>query len=285
MARKLKVELEVETEKAKRKIVGMADGASGASPVDSAAQKTARELEKAAKGARDLGDAAGRGSVNMKAAVRAFGGLAIGMSAQYSARYLEEGSTARNAVEYGAGALQGASVGMMAGPWGAAAGAALGLGKTFFDKSGQNAQALKDFETSERRYREAQGWKGKFDAMTGKGDYEAELARLREAEAKIAETVRQFTEKGAFGKANHQIESLNINRQRQAQLDAAIKTADDKSRETEQRTMSGAVDALSRVGGAFAGSGTGDALLRTSQEQVSILRSIERKTGGGATWQ
>ena len=141
MARKLRSELEVDVEKAKRKVRGALEEASatGGSSVSGGVGGAA---DGAARSLKNLGDAAKETHVNMKSVTKAFAGMGIGLAGSYAANYMKPGA-GRDAVEYGSAALMGGMAGaMVGGPVGAAVGAGAGLVKTsgvypFFDR--QNA--------------------------------------------------------------------------------------------------------------------------------------------------
>lgn len=166
-SKKLKLEVELETAKAQRQIRDLesSKGASvgGGSVADGA--------DDAAKSIRSLGSAANESQINLKRATRAFTGMAVGLAASYAASHMERGSKAQTAVEYGASAIQGASMGaMVAGPWGALIGGVGGLAKTYIDRSAANDAAIKDYEKSERAYVENRQWKDHFKSVTGLGE-------------------------------------------------------------------------------------------------------------------
>ena len=108
------------------------------------------------------------------------------------------------------------------------------------------------------------------------------------AEESIRESVAEFGAKGEYDNAAHQRESLAENRSRQEQLESAIKQM--KALETNVNTPradTSALDALSKLGGSFTGMGASSMreLEKQGKEQLDVLKSIERKTGGGTVWQ
>jgi hypothetical protein len=303
--KKLTVEVDADVSKAKRKVGALGDDVSGgASPVGGAAEKTAKSMEKAAKSVGDLGEASNKASVNALNFARGFAGMAAGMAMTYAARSLPQGRE-RDMVEYGGGILAGAGAGAAAGAPlglpGMAAGAVIGgiVGgvKTYLDKSGDNAAWTKEWQTSERRYKEGRDWQRQFASLTDVGKdlsnlsakikaAEEELAKYQKAEEKIRRTVDEFGAKGEYENADHQRESLAGNRARQEQLEAAIKSmkALESDGEKTPRGDMSALDALSKIGGNFGG-GEMRELEKTGREQLDVLRSIDRKTNGGAIWQ
>ena len=292
--KKLKVEVELETAKAKRQLGNMAEtggGASGPSPVDDAAKKTAQEI-------KALGEETGKCQVNMKSAVKAFAGMGVGMAMNYAANYLPQGSTSRQAVEYGAGAIQGASMGMMFGPWGAALGAAGGLAKTYLDKQGERKQYTKEWNRAESDYRSGQEWADFMDSINNqthvKTSYAERIQKANEAlkkyqevEKKQVDAIGKMIEAGRYEDATAQRGYLAGNRARQKALRDAIFSMEEASKNDGTRVSTSALDSLSKIGGAFTGEGgRGDDMLRVEREQVEILKSIDRKTGGSvAVWQ
>lgn len=291
-SKKLKVEVELETAKAKKQIDTLAqDGAapSGPSPVDEAASRTARQI-------RDLGDETDKCKINMKGAVKAFAGMGVGMAMNYAANYLPQGSSGREAIEYGAGAIQGASMGMMFGPWGAAIGAAGGLAKTYLDKQGEKAQHAEDWQRAEHDYAENQAWSDFMKSLNNQAHVKTTYAeriqkanealkKYQETEKKQVDAIGQMISDGRFDDASKQRAYLAQNRARQQALKDAIFSMEESSKNDGVRVSASAVDALSRIGGDFTGGGgQSDEMLRVEHEQVELLKSIDRKTGA-ASWQ
>ena len=224
--KKLTIEVDAKTDKAKRKIEALG----GESSLDGQAGlgQLSKALDKAAKSADRFDGDIGKASSSMTKMVRGFTGLGVGLAASYAAGHMQQGA-ARNAVEYGANALQGASAGfMMGGPLGAVAGAGVGLAKTYLDKDAEKTAYSKSYEEAEQRYSSAKAWREKFsdltslDGQAGLDQLKAELEKYREAESKIKDSVSAFAEKGEYDNADHQRESLAENRSRQNQLEAAI---------------------------------------------------------------
>lgn len=289
--RKLTVDIDAKTDKAESKLKGLSkiEGSAGGA---AAPDNLSKSLDKAAKSAADFDHGLGRASGSMTRLVRGFSGMAVGLAASYAAGHMQQGA-ARNAVEYGASALQGSSAGaMMGGPWGAVAGGAVGLVKTYLDKSAEKEAYSKDFETSERRYQSDKAWRDRFSSITSDKNTDdsakldalrAELATYKEAEAKIKASVAAFAEKGEYDNANHQRESLNENRSRQGQIESAIKSIEAGMKKEIQRTGESALDSLGSIGGNFAGAGV-PVYTRIAEQQLDVLRQIEAKTGA-SPWQ
>ena len=119
MAKKLKVELDVETSKAKSKVAkdlgGAVDGAGGgggaASSTSSSAARLEKALSRAAKGAEDFGKETAKTGVNLSNAFESLAGFGAGMAINWAAHLMPEGS-GRNYVEKAGSAVQGASAGL-----------------------------------------------------------------------------------------------------------------------------------------------------------------------------
>lgn len=288
--KKLTIEVDAKTDKAKRKIDALGDtgSVSGASAPDN----LSKALDKAAKAADRFDGDIGKASSSMTKMVRGFAGMGVGLAASYAAGHMQQGA-ARNAVEYGASAIQGASAGfMMGGPLGAVAGGAIGLAKTYLDKDAEQSAYTKAFDEAEQRYSSAKAWREKFSSLTspdGKTSAEqiaalkSELEKYREAETKIKDSVSAFAEKGEYDNADHQRESLAENRSRQNQLEAAINALEKTIEKDIPHRTGGAADALTRIGGMGAG-GTVEDMSRLASEQLDVLKRIEQKTGA-QPWQ
>ena len=285
--KKLTIEVDAKTDKAKRKIEALG----GESSLDGQAGlgQLSKALDKAAKSADRFDGDIGKASSSMTKMVRGFTGLGVGLAASYAAGHMQQGA-ARNAVEYGANALQGASAGfMMGGPWGAVAGAGVGLAKTYLDKDAEKTAYSKSYEEAEQRYSSAKAWREKFsdltslDGQAGLDQLKAELEKYREAESKIKDSVSAFAEKGEYDNADHQRESLAENRSRQNQLEAAINALEKSLDKDVAHRTGGAADALTRIGGMAAASSVED-MSRLASEQLDVLKRIEQKTGA-TPWQ
>ena len=192
MAKKLTVEVDAETTKAKRKIQELADagGSSAGADASPAIDKAARALSGAAeKTSRSFGklDEASQGmNRQMLSVTRAFAGMATGLAMSYASRYFEEGSTGRNAMEYGGAIISGASFGAKAGsalgPYGTiggmVVGGTVGAAKTYLDKEGEMESRLADFEKSERIFAGISAWQTKLRELSEQMNTEASRFRL-----------------------------------------------------------------------------------------------------------
>lgn len=297
--KKLRVELELDNAKAKRQAKeleqtdgGAVGGGAGGGGVSSSADKLAKNLDKAA-------DSAGRMDGSTKALVRGFTGLAVGLAGSYAASHMKQGA-ARDAVEYASSGLSGAASGAMMGSVipgvgtavGAIVGGAVGLGKTWLDKSGEKEKYTEEWRRSEHDYSNNKAFADFLRNLTDMGDKtksvserleEAsdELQKYKDVEAKQVAKIDKMIASGRYDDANIQRGYLGQNRARQAQLEALIKNWEDQADKGGVRASLGAVDALSRLGGDFTGGGGQG--MDIQKEQLDVLRSIDRKTGG-AKW-
>lgn len=196
--KKLKVEVELETAKAKRQAAELEhpSGGGGApvAPPASGGGSVSDGLDKVSKASKQLADTTGRVNGEMLHLVRGLTGMAAGLAANYAAGYLRQGSAGREALEYGgsavAGASMGASLGKFLGPYGAAAGAVIGggagLAKTFLGKDSANAAILEDYARGEKEYAETKDWADKFKSLTNVSkDFSDFAARTAEIETAI----------------------------------------------------------------------------------------------------
>ena len=83
---KLRVEVELETAKAKQKLSRMGDGVDMAAPTPST------------RSADKLAEATKLNTQQMVSMTRAFSGMAIGLAASYSSRYFSQGSMTEKAL-------------------------------------------------------------------------------------------------------------------------------------------------------------------------------------------
>ena len=261
MARKLRVELDVDAENAKRKVKNALEEAS--STGGSSVSGGGGAADEAAKSLRNLGSAAKETNVNMKNVAKTFTGIGVGLATSYAANYMKPGA-GRDAVEYGASAITGASMGaMVGGPVGAAAGGILGLLKTYFDKEGERQQLSDDFEKDEKIYAsskaQAERLRDLTDTRRGGGTV-ASLAALRKGmenyeksvESFVAE-VRKELEKSSIDKERIADLRRNIgySRQMAERYKTAIEQIEGKG-SGEARASLAATDALQKIGGVMA---------------------------------
>ena len=303
MAKKLTVEVDAETSKAKRKIQELAEtgGSSAGADASPAIDKAARALSGAAeKTSRSFGklDEASQGmNRQMISVTRAFAGMATGLAMSYASRYFAEGSTGRNAMDYGgaiiAGASSGAMAGMALGPQGAAVGAVVGgtvgAAKTYLDKEGEMESRLADFEKSERIFAGISAWQTKLRELSEQMNTEeikTILANLKNTEQTFKSRAVEAIKGERYQEASDYQRNLGDVRQKQQQLEALLRKAEAEAKKPstpEARASMDALDSLARVGGNFAGSDAGFRdLQRVNEKQVAILEKIEAKTGKGA---
>ncbi len=303
MAKKLTVEVDAETTKAKRKIQELAEtgGSSAGADASPAIDKAARALSGAAeKTSRSFGklDEASQGmNRQMLSVTRAFAGMATGLAMSYASRYFEEGSTGRNAMEYGGAMLAGGSSGAMAGvafgpvgaAIGAAGGAAIAAGKTYLDKEGEMESRLADFEKSERIFAGISAWQTKLRELSEQMNTEeikTILANLKNTEQTFKTRTVEAIKGERYQEAADYQRNLGDVRQRQQQLEALLRKAEAEAKKPstpEARASIDALDSLARVGGNFAGSDAGFRdLQRVNEKQVALLEKIEAKTGKGS---
>lgn len=303
MAKKLTVEVDAETTKAKRKIQELAEtgGSSAGADASPAIDKAARALSGAAeKTTRSFGklDEASQGmNRQMLSVTRAFAGMATGLAMSYASRYFEEGSTGRNAMEYGGAMLAGGSSGAMAGmafgpvgaAIGAAGGAAIAAGKTYLDKEGEIESRLADFEKSERIFAGISAWQTKLRELSEQMNTEeikTILANLKNTEQTFKTRTVEAIKGERYQEAADYQRNLGDVRQRQQQLEALLRKAEAEAKKPptpEARASMDALDSLARVGGNFAGSDAGFRdLQRVNEKQVALLEKIEAKTGKGS---
>lgn len=262
MARKFRVELDVDAENAKRKVKSALEEASatGGASVSGGVSGAADE---AAKNLKSLGSAAKETHVNMKSVAKAFTGIGVGLATNYAANYMKPGA-GRDAVEYGASAITGAAMGaMVGGPVGAVVGGAAGIAKTYLDKEGERRQLSEDFEKSEKIYSAAKAQMDRLAELTDTrkgGGTVASLAALRKGmenyeksvESFVAE-VRKELEKSSIDKDRIADLRRNIgfSRQMAERYKQAIEQIEYKG-SGEFRGSTSATDALSKIGGMMA---------------------------------
>lgn len=289
MAKKLKVELDVETSKAKQKLRQMGDdlgsgGPGGIPPAGGASDKLAKNLNKASESASQFNS-------QMVTVSRALVGIGTGLAMSYASRYFAEGSRARSAMDYGgsmlAGAAAGAEVGKFAGPKGvivgSIVGAAGGAGKTYLDKSGEQAEKLKEFEKSEAIYAGIKAWQNKLRELSenlNKDEIQRILDNLKVSEAKFKAGATDAIKGERYQEAADYQRNLGDVRSRQEALEALLR----QKPAATPRTSHDALDALGRIGGTFLGDAGGGESLRVEKDQLQVLKNIENKTGASA-WQ
>lgn len=306
MAKKLTVEVEAETTKARRKLHELAQtggSPAGADTVGSAAKNAARGLDNAANAATKLSKATAEGSANLRAMTKVFGGMAIRMATGYAASNMEQGSTGQMAVK-GLGEVAGGAIaGAAFGPVGALAGGLMGLTSALMEASQAEkerqqriADATFDYEKSEHDYRSSKDFaeqlKGLTEVDKGFTDFSGRIQQIndvlkhyQEVEETLKSKIEGFIKSGDLEKANMERGYLSSNRSRQDQLVAARERLEKmaENQKPEERVSTAALDSLAKIGGNFAGSESGFRnLQRVNEKQVALLEKIEAKTGKGA---
>lgn len=288
MARKLRVELDVNAEKAKRKVKSALEEASatGGASVGGGASGAA---DHAAKSLRNLGSAAKETNVNMKSVAKAFTGIGVGLATSYAANHMKPGA-GRDAVEYGASAITGASMGaMVGGPVGAVVGGLAGLLKTYLDKNAAIEKATEDFIKSDDDYEENRLWQKKLRDLTevepsavGLSGKDANADQAKKVDERLAvvkeQAIKLFEEqnrlvaritghlkRGETAEAEELQKQLSTVRMRKEQMEALERSFEKQkkslAREAEElelkksgeiRTSTSATDALQKIGGVMA---------------------------------
>ncbi len=341
MAKKLKVELEVDNTEAKKKVKEAVEaGSSSASPasatpspaapltptadVGRANERAAKSAERAASGmaraeraARDLSNGAEESSRSLKNVARGFAGLGVGMSLKFARQFVEQGSAADRALGIGESAANLGFMGAkMGGMPGAAIGTVVGAGKGWMEsekaeldrlkaQSEQRAANAETIESWQKARAETLAFKATLDKLT---DSETSLAdrqqmvaeeirKREEAEKKLSTAAfhagsaidnstpeKQAKSQEAFSKA---MAKYQENAAKLDQLRDLQKRLDKEGQQPDGLASHASPDALSRVGGYFANGSAGTDLkdiARTGKEQLTVLKSIESKSGKGATW-
>lgn len=307
--KKLRVELEVDTTKAKQKVArdfAETGGGGAGGGVSGEASQAARSLKELSNGAREANG-------NMKSAIKGFAGMALGLAASYAASKMEPGSLGQRAVgafgTVASSAMTGAMLGSAVPGVGTAAGAAVGTGigvaKAAVDWSAADDAAkkakdeqMRSIETWERVRKQTREFRELLDSLTNAetdaadrmAQLNEELQKRREFEADVAQKQRHAV---ATGNEALLAEATSKRQRNAAEIDAlesALKQMGKSKPGGGGAADWHGVDALSAVGGMFAGSGAGaraiEDLADTADEQLKVLKSIERNTqDGGATWQ
>lgn len=307
--KKLTVEVDADVTKAKRKLVEMESSGGGgmSAPVDTSADRAAKSLDNLGRKVDDFGRTTESAGINMKHAVKAFAGMGIGMAMSYAAKNMEQGSTEQRALTYGGSAAQGAAMGMMFGPWGAALGGALGLGKAYLEEDAQKKAEAKAARESAAARQESlasqtesikrtREWKATIDALNNtetslterQKELQAEIAKREERERELK---RGLAGEAGIGGDDKNFNKLSAERARNASEIDALKALAKQLEKEGKKERGGsaadysAFDSLARIGGNFAGSEQGFRdLQRTNEAQLETLKSIERKTGKGGTF-
>jgi len=292
MAKKLKVELDVDNTKAKQKVREVVDtGGASATGGDASG-----EAERAGRHLRDLGRNAQEAGAKLNGMGKMLAGIGIGLARSALAH---GDSFAGNAA---VNAVSAFSMGALAGGKKAGAAAALAsFGISYLDNETKeldemNAQTkqrdamLESFKAWEEARKRTLEFKETLESLTS---VETDLT---ERQTKLAEEIKKREEAdkdlatAAFREIGDPAAFQRAMAKRQAnaaELDQ-LRALEKQNPEGGQRADFSAPDALTRVGGYFANGGAGTSLsdlARTGKEQLSVLKKIEAKSGKGATWQ
>ena len=300
MAKKLKVQLEVDSSKARSQVerdmsgidIGGRDGNSGSG---AAADRLSKSLDQAAKKSNDFAGSAELLSAKTRQVVGAFAGMGVSMVLNSAAQTMKRGA-GKTAVEAGAGALQGAITGGMAGGVGGAIiGGVIGAGSSLFKTSQENSRYQEDWQKSELDYASDTKFANLVKSLSKASEttedfadkmktVEEQLAKYKAIERGSVERINQYISSGMLDDADTTRTNLERARGRQETLEtikaALVDPKSKKEEKPEDRISHTAVDALARIGGNFAGGENGFRdLQRVNEKQVAILEKIERKTG------
>lgn len=289
--KKLKVELELETSKAKRQARELEQTAGGGGTVSApqSGKKLSESLDKAARSAEKSSSAFDRMSGQSARLTRGFAGIAVGMATSYAANYATGGT--KTALEYGGNAISGAVGGaMMAGPVGAIVGGLAGVLKTYMDKQGDVSKMSEDFKVAEDTYENNRLWQAKMRNMSEvdfspvglKGvnltqdRIDKTSARLEEVQKvavdlfdeqnKIIKRINEHLKKGETEEAEKLQKDLAIVRAKKEQAESLEQSYKKQKKSLEHqleqerhdakdpRVSTAALDSLGKVGGDFIGS-------------------------------
>ena len=294
--KKLRAELEVDTTKAKQKVArdfaetgGAAAGGGGA-----------EEASRANKHLRDLGNSAQEASAKLNGMGKLLAGIGIGLARSALAG---GDSFAGNAAVSAVSAFSmGAAAG---GAKGGAAAALASLGVSYLDdetkkldklnaETKQREALMESFKAWEEARKRTLEFKETLESLT------SVTTDLTERQTRLAEEIkkREDADKELAKAAYREIGDPAAFQRAMAKRQANAAELDQlRALEKQKPSSSGGgaswngVDALTSVGGMFAGSGAGaralDEIVASSAETVKVLKEIERNTdnGGGATWQ
>lgn len=306
MAKKITVEVDAETTKAKRKLQELAQtgGGQGGGAAEGAANRAARAMDNAARNTGKLSQAAQDGSANLRAMTKVFGGMAIRMATSYAAQSMPEGSTERIAVDAGGAAIAGALQGSVAGPIGALAGGLMGLTQALMNASAEekarkeaiyatNAANREQLETMLKAEQRTDKFKESLRALTEIEDAGERNAKIRAAlEGKQADlsknadilTGHSSKFQGDDAKFREAMGERSALKGEISQLAALLDRKDTKP--ADFRASMSALDSLSRIGGNFGGGDVGRDQLNVQREMAATLKSIDQKSSnGGGIWQ
>jgi len=303
MAKKIEIGVELKHQRAKRQAEEIGEAVSaGMARAEASSERLAQNVGKASDSFR-------LSSQQMARAAAGFGGMLLGTAAKAAAANAPEGSSLQKSLEWGGGVAQGAGMGAMLGSMfgplgtaiGALAGAANALANKFLDediKEKEKAKALRDQGVANRELVDsllkAQERTEKFrDLVDSLGDggkdkgsrlysLNEEIASCQKEEERLRSGLKnnsgQFAGEAENKLFKEQLKEYSANHAELERLKAMQKGLEKTP--AWEREQFGALDALSRVGGAVAGGDTGMRdLTSLSRRQVALLESIERKSG------
>ena len=311
--RKLSVELDVETSKAKQKIKTLGESA-GSANLAGSADKAAKALDSTAASANKLTQASKMSAERLRSVATTFGGLGIRMATAYAASNMQEGSAGQTAVQVGGGAIAGALQGAVAGPLGALAGGIMGLTTELISanaKAREAERARRDaiIATCDANREQLEAlWAAeertsKFkNTLKALGNIEDENTRKAEILKLIEEKKRDIGHKDSelLGATDHfwggkdgGVKFKKLMGERQTltgeleQLKSLIEGFDKpKENGPAFRVSETATDALSRIGGNFGGERIDEQMLDTAIKTLESMKNIEKNTKkGGSSWQ
>ena len=300
MAKKLKVQLEVDSSKARSQVerdmsgidIGGRDGNAGSG---AAADRLSKSLDQAAKKSNDFAGSAELLSAKTRQVVGAFAGMGVSMVLNTAAQSMKRGA-ARTSLEAGGGALQGAVTGGMAGGVpGAIIGGVIGAGSALFKTSQEKSRYKEGWQLSERDYASDKEFANLVKSLSKASEttedfaakmktVEEQLAKYKAIERGSVERINQYISSGMLDDADTNRTNLERARGRQETLEtikaSLVDPKSKKEEKPEDRISHTAVDALARIGGNFAGGENGFRdLQRVNEKQVALLEKIEQKTG------
>ena len=217
MAKKLRVELDVDNAEAKKKVKEAVEaGSSSASPasatpspaaprtptadVGRANERAAKSAERAASGmdraeraARNLSNGAEESSRSLSGIARSFAGIGVGMSLRWARQFVEQGSTADKALGIGEQASYGATIGdKYGGTPGRIVGALIGAGKGYLEQDKAENDRIK--AQNELRKANAESIKSWQKAREETIAFKATLDKLTDSETSLADRQQMVAE-------------------------------------------------------------------------------------------
>lgn len=311
-SKKLKVEVELETAKAKRQAKeleqsGGGSATGGAGSVASNAEKMAKALEKASKKSDDFAKSAGEMSSQTRRLITGFAGIGAGLAMNYAANFMQQGKTRENVEAAGSAVAAASSSAMLAqllphpllkvlAVSGSAAGG-------YFSKKAEQKKAFEDYTAewnrSEENYRKSSEFaellrslstvKDGFNDFKGRiEEINSELEKRKDEEKELIKKINEAREARKYDVANNLRGDLSMNRSQQLQLKGSLQSVEamqeaDSKKRIDDRAGFSAPDALSKIGGMFVGDKNNTALntaATTMKEQLEVLKRIEQKKGG-----